>query len=64
MFRTPRIIQVRKSSTDPIEANRGILAECGCAVNYLKAMIKAEVNYEGNELIHFVDDMVLFKGGY
>eukprot|EP00972_Heterocapsa_arctica_P087381 12887979-Heterocapsa_arctica.AAC.1 len=31
MYRTPRIIQVHKSNTEPIEANRGILAGCGYA---------------------------------
>eukprot|EP00972_Heterocapsa_arctica_P016828 2484563-Heterocapsa_arctica.AAC.1 len=50
MYRTPRIIQVHKSNTDPIEANRGILAGCGYAVHYLKAMINEEVKDEGNEL--------------
>eukprot|EP00972_Heterocapsa_arctica_P100254 14783547-Heterocapsa_arctica.AAC.1 len=40
MYRTPRVMQVHKSNTDGIPANRGILAGCGYAVHYLKAMIK------------------------
>jgi hypothetical protein len=40
MYKTDRIIQVHKSNTDPIGAQRGILAGCAYAVHYLKAMIK------------------------
>eukprot|EP00972_Heterocapsa_arctica_P005171 768224-Heterocapsa_arctica.AAC.1 len=57
------IVQVHKSNTQPIEANRGILAGCAFAVHYLKFMIKQDVNYENNELRYYVDDMVLFKEG-
>eukprot|EP00972_Heterocapsa_arctica_P100988 14885453-Heterocapsa_arctica.AAC.1 len=42
MYRTSRIIQVHKSNTQPIEANRGILAGCGYAVHYVEAMIKED----------------------
>eukprot|EP00972_Heterocapsa_arctica_P093779 13833116-Heterocapsa_arctica.AAC.1 len=40
MYKTPRIVQVHKSNTQPIEANRGIIAGCAFTVHYLKAMIK------------------------
>eukprot|EP00972_Heterocapsa_arctica_P080916 11925096-Heterocapsa_arctica.AAC.1 len=40
MYKTLRIVQVHKSNTQPIEANRGILAGCAYAVHYFKAMIK------------------------
>eukprot|EP00972_Heterocapsa_arctica_P057233 8445119-Heterocapsa_arctica.AAC.1 len=63
MYKTPRIVQVHKSNTQPIEANRGILAECAFAVHYLKAMIKEELKDENNELRDYVDDMVMFKDG-
>eukprot|EP00972_Heterocapsa_arctica_P048246 7114128-Heterocapsa_arctica.AAC.1 len=61
MYRTPRIIKVHKSNTEPVEANRGILAGRGDAAHYLMTMIKEEIKDEGNELRDFVDDMVLFK---
>eukprot|EP00972_Heterocapsa_arctica_P018584 2745676-Heterocapsa_arctica.AAC.1 len=51
MYKTPRIVQVHKSNTQPIEANRGLLAGCAFAVHYLKAMIKGDVKDENNELI-------------
>eukprot|EP00972_Heterocapsa_arctica_P087403 12889980-Heterocapsa_arctica.AAC.1 len=63
MYKTPRIVQVRKSNTQPIEANRGIFAGCVFAVHFLKSMIKEDVKYENNELRDYVDDMVLFKEG-
>jgi hypothetical protein len=63
MYKTPRIVQVHKSNTQPIEANRGILAGCAFAVHFLKAMIKQDVKDENNELRDYVDDMVLFKEG-
>eukprot|EP00972_Heterocapsa_arctica_P098658 14559408-Heterocapsa_arctica.AAC.1 len=63
MYNTPRIVQVHKSNTQPIEANRGILAGCAFAVHDLKAMIKQGVKYENNELRYYVDDMILFKEG-
>ncbi len=63
MYNTPRILQVHKSNTQPIEANGGILAGCAFAVNILKAMIKHDVKDDGNELRDYVDDMVLFKEG-
>eukprot|EP00972_Heterocapsa_arctica_P024753 3651540-Heterocapsa_arctica.AAC.1 len=63
MYKTPRILQVHKSNTQPIEANGGILAGCAYAVTILKATIKQEVKDEGNELRDYVDDMVLFKEG-
>eukprot|EP00972_Heterocapsa_arctica_P049945 7345634-Heterocapsa_arctica.AAC.1 len=44
-----------------IPANRGILAGCGYAVHFLKAMIKVEVKEEDQELRDFVDAMVCFK---
>eukprot|EP00972_Heterocapsa_arctica_P090980 13424019-Heterocapsa_arctica.AAC.1 len=43
MYRKPRLIQVDKASVEGISANRGILAGCGYAVHFLKAMIKVEV---------------------
>eukprot|EP00972_Heterocapsa_arctica_P021770 3201183-Heterocapsa_arctica.AAC.1 len=46
MYRKPRVIQVHKANTEGILANRGILAGCGYAVRYLKAMIKEEVKGE------------------
>eukprot|EP00972_Heterocapsa_arctica_P037836 5569612-Heterocapsa_arctica.AAC.1 len=49
--------------TQPVKANRGILARCAYAVHYLKAMIKEDVKDENNELRDYVDDMVLFKEG-
>eukprot|EP00972_Heterocapsa_arctica_P082386 12140844-Heterocapsa_arctica.AAC.1 len=61
MYRTPRIIQVHKSNTEPIQANRGILAGCGYAVHYLKAMINKEVKDDQREPRDFVDDVVLFE---
>eukprot|EP00972_Heterocapsa_arctica_P054886 8092352-Heterocapsa_arctica.AAC.1 len=61
MYKTPRIVQVRKSNTRPIEANRGILAACAYAVHILKTMIKQDVKYDDNELRDYGDDMVLFK---
>eukprot|EP00972_Heterocapsa_arctica_P073122 10800235-Heterocapsa_arctica.AAC.1 len=61
MYKTPRIVQVLKSNTQPIEANRGILAGCAFAVRYLNAMIKQHVTYENNELRYDVDDIVLFE---
>eukprot|EP00972_Heterocapsa_arctica_P085626 12620061-Heterocapsa_arctica.AAC.1 len=42
MYKTPRIIQVHESNTQPIEANRGILAGSAYAVHYLKDMIKED----------------------
>eukprot|EP00972_Heterocapsa_arctica_P038311 5639688-Heterocapsa_arctica.AAC.1 len=63
MYKTPIIVQVHKSNTQPIEANSGILAGCAFAVHYLKAMINQDVKYENNELIYYVDDIVLFKEG-
>eukprot|EP00972_Heterocapsa_arctica_P093095 13730892-Heterocapsa_arctica.AAC.1 len=63
MYKTPRIVKVHKSNTQSIEANRGIIAGCAFAVHYLKAMIKQDVKDENNKLIHYVDDMVLFKEG-
>eukprot|EP00972_Heterocapsa_arctica_P016928 2498592-Heterocapsa_arctica.AAC.1 len=61
MYKTSRIIQVHKSNTQPIEANRGILAACAYAVHYLKATIKEDVKDENNELRDYVDDVVLVK---
>eukprot|EP00972_Heterocapsa_arctica_P049200 7240887-Heterocapsa_arctica.AAC.1 len=63
MYKTQGIVQVHKSNTQPIDANRGILAGCAYAVHILKAMIKQDVKYDNNELIYYVDDMVLFKEG-
>eukprot|EP00972_Heterocapsa_arctica_P105196 15500871-Heterocapsa_arctica.AAC.1 len=63
MYKTPRVVQVHKSNTQPIEAKRGILSGCAFAVRYLKAMIKGDVKDERNELRDYVDDMVLFKEG-
>eukprot|EP00972_Heterocapsa_arctica_P071221 10520446-Heterocapsa_arctica.AAC.1 len=63
MYKTPRILQAHKSNTQPIEANGEILAGCAFAVNILKAMMKHDVKDDDNELIHYVDDMVLFKEG-
>eukprot|EP00972_Heterocapsa_arctica_P029184 4291574-Heterocapsa_arctica.AAC.1 len=63
MYKTPRVVQVHKSNTQPIEARRGILAGCAFAVHYLKALIKQKVNDDDNELRDYVDDMVLFKEG-
>eukprot|EP00972_Heterocapsa_arctica_P069468 10264368-Heterocapsa_arctica.AAC.1 len=51
------------SNTQPITANRGILAGCAFAVHYLKAMIKEDVGDKNNKLRDYVDDMVLFKEG-
>eukprot|EP00972_Heterocapsa_arctica_P110605 16285654-Heterocapsa_arctica.AAC.1 len=42
MYKTPRIMQVHKSNTQPIEANRGILAGCAFAAQFLKSMIKED----------------------
>eukprot|EP00972_Heterocapsa_arctica_P094565 13945793-Heterocapsa_arctica.AAC.1 len=61
MYRKPRVIQVHKANTEGIPANRGILAGCGYAVHFLKAMIKVEVKEEEKELRDFVDDMVSFR---
>eukprot|EP00972_Heterocapsa_arctica_P074087 10937351-Heterocapsa_arctica.AAC.1 len=61
MYKTPRIIQVHESNTEPIQANRGILAGCGYAVRYLKAMINEEVTDDQTELRDFVDDVVRFQ---
>eukprot|EP00972_Heterocapsa_arctica_P057567 8492530-Heterocapsa_arctica.AAC.1 len=61
MCKIPSIVQVHRSNTQPIEANRGILAGCAFAVHYLKAMIKLDVKDDNNELRDYVDDMVLFK---
>eukprot|EP00972_Heterocapsa_arctica_P091433 13488745-Heterocapsa_arctica.AAC.1 len=63
MYKTPRIVRIPKFNTQPIEANRGIIAGCAFAVHYLKSMIKQDVKDENNELIYYVDDMVLFKEG-
>eukprot|EP00972_Heterocapsa_arctica_P056065 8269503-Heterocapsa_arctica.AAC.1 len=63
MYKTPRILQVHKSNTQPIEANGGIIAGCAFAVNILKAMIKYDVKDDDNELRDYVDDMVPFKEG-
>eukprot|EP00972_Heterocapsa_arctica_P032577 4798947-Heterocapsa_arctica.AAC.1 len=63
MYKPPRILQVHKANTQPIEANGGILAGCAFAVNILKAMIKHDVTYDDNELRYYVDYMVLFKEG-
>eukprot|EP00972_Heterocapsa_arctica_P008181 1196880-Heterocapsa_arctica.AAC.1 len=63
MYKTPRIVQVHKSNTQPIEANRGVLAGCACAVHYLEAMVKEDVKDENNELRYSADDMVLLKEG-
>eukprot|EP00972_Heterocapsa_arctica_P062830 9268243-Heterocapsa_arctica.AAC.1 len=63
MYKTSRIIQVHKSNTQPIEANRGILAGFAYAVHYRKATIKEDVKDESNELRDYVDDVVLFKEG-
>ena len=63
MYKMDRVIQVHKSNTEPIEAQRGILAGCAYAVHYLKAMIKEQVKDDNNELRGYVDDMVLFKEG-
>ena len=63
MYKMDRVIQVHKSNTEPIDAQRGILAGCAYAVHYLKAMIKEQVKDENNELRDYVDDMVLFKEG-
>ena len=43
MYKQPRILQVHKSNTQPIEAEGGILAGCAYAVTVLKAMIKQDV---------------------
>eukprot|EP00972_Heterocapsa_arctica_P018058 2669129-Heterocapsa_arctica.AAC.1 len=58
MYKMPRIVQVHKSNTQPIEPNRGIIAGCAFAVHDLKAMIKEDVKDENNELRDYVDDMV------
>eukprot|EP00972_Heterocapsa_arctica_P015881 2341190-Heterocapsa_arctica.AAC.1 len=63
MYKTPRILQVHKSNTQPLKANGGIIAGCAFAVNSLKAMIKYDVKDDDNELRDYVDDMVLFKEG-
>eukprot|EP00972_Heterocapsa_arctica_P109408 16110446-Heterocapsa_arctica.AAC.1 len=57
MYKTPRILQVHKSNTQPIEANGGILAGCAYAVTILKSMIKQGVKDDDNELRDYVDDM-------
>eukprot|EP00972_Heterocapsa_arctica_P110349 16245430-Heterocapsa_arctica.AAC.1 len=59
MYKTPRIVQDHKSNTQAIEANRGIIAGCAFAVHYFKSMIKQDVKDVTNELIYYVDDMVL-----
>eukprot|EP00972_Heterocapsa_arctica_P077309 11403672-Heterocapsa_arctica.AAC.1 len=61
MYGKPRVIQVHKANTEGIPATRGILAGCGYAVHFLKAMIKVEVREEDQELRDFVDDIVLFR---
>eukprot|EP00972_Heterocapsa_arctica_P001524 219939-Heterocapsa_arctica.AAC.1 len=63
MYKTSRIFQAHKSNTQPIEANRDILAGCAYAAHYLKAMIKEDVKNENNELRDYVDGTVLFKEG-
>eukprot|EP00972_Heterocapsa_arctica_P060805 8969970-Heterocapsa_arctica.AAC.1 len=63
MYKKPRILQVHKSNTHPIEANGGLLAGCAYAVTILKSMIKEGVEDDDNELRDYVDDMVLFKEG-
>eukprot|EP00972_Heterocapsa_arctica_P071847 10613006-Heterocapsa_arctica.AAC.1 len=63
MHKTPRIVQVHKSNTQPIDANRGFLAGCAFAVHYLKALIEEDVKDENNDLRDYVDDVVLFKEG-
>eukprot|EP00972_Heterocapsa_arctica_P070036 10345158-Heterocapsa_arctica.AAC.1 len=63
MYKTPRIVQVHKSNTQPIEANRGILSGCAYAVHIPKAMIKQDANDENDELIYYVDDLVVFNEG-
>eukprot|EP00972_Heterocapsa_arctica_P099873 14732829-Heterocapsa_arctica.AAC.1 len=61
MYKTPRVIQVHKSNTEGIPANRSILAGSGYAVHYLKAMIKEEGKDDETELRYVVEDVVLFK---
>eukprot|EP00972_Heterocapsa_arctica_P067703 9996150-Heterocapsa_arctica.AAC.1 len=61
MYRQPRVIQAHKANTEGIPINSIILAGCGYAVHFLKAMIKVEVKEEDQELRDFVDDMVLFR---
>eukprot|EP00972_Heterocapsa_arctica_P011792 1726782-Heterocapsa_arctica.AAC.1 len=57
MYKNKKLIQIHKANTDLVPANGGILAGCGFAVRYLKAMIKVDVKEEGKELRDFVDDM-------
>eukprot|EP00972_Heterocapsa_arctica_P109445 16115920-Heterocapsa_arctica.AAC.1 len=61
MYKTPRIRQVHKYNTQPIEANGGILAGCAYAMTILKSMIKQGAKDDDNELRDYVDNMVLFK---
>eukprot|EP00972_Heterocapsa_arctica_P058589 8640391-Heterocapsa_arctica.AAC.1 len=42
MYKKPRVVQVHKANTELIPANGGMLAGCGFAVHYLKAMIKED----------------------
>eukprot|EP00972_Heterocapsa_arctica_P038692 5701544-Heterocapsa_arctica.AAC.1 len=42
MYRKPGIIQVHKANMEGIPANREMIAGCGYAVHFLKAIIKVE----------------------
>ena len=46
MYRKPKVIQVPKANTEGIPSNKVILAGCGYAEHFLKAMINVEVKEE------------------
>eukprot|EP00972_Heterocapsa_arctica_P029065 4276233-Heterocapsa_arctica.AAC.1 len=46
MYKKDKLIQIHKANTDLVPADGGILAGCGFAVHYLKAIIKVDIKEE------------------
>ena len=59
MYARPRILQAHGSHSDDVEVNRGILAGCGFAVHFLKAIIGGIIGDVDVSPRDFVDDIVL-----
>ena len=59
MYARPRIAQVHGASSRPVEVNRGILAGCGFAVHFLKAIIIGILQESPVDNRDYVDDVAL-----
>ena len=59
MYGAPRIIQAHGAHSGLVEVNRGMLAGCGFAVHFLKAIVVKILECSEVETRDFVDDLFL-----